>query len=67
MSNTNYHPSGELQGDSKGMPDKGTGTGLNGDTYGADISGDSTNNLGKAGGTGSDPRDAVMNHKPTKL
>ena len=38
-----YRPTGDLQGDTKAMPDRGTGTGLNGDTYGADISGDACN------------------------
>lgn len=39
------------------MPDRGTSTGLNGDTYGADISGNATNTLATIasdGGTGSD-------------
>jgi len=31
-------PTGELMGDTKGMPDRGTSTGMNGDTYGADLS-----------------------------
>ncbi len=36
------------------MPNRGTSTGLNGDTYGADISVDATNSLGKMkGATGS--------------
>lgn len=38
-----YKPSGELQGDTKPMPDRGTRTGLNGDTYGADIGVDACN------------------------
>lgn len=37
----------ELDGDSKAMPDKGTGTGLNGDTYGADLSVGATNSMGQ--------------------
>lgn len=41
-----YHPSGELQGDESGMSNKGTGTGLNGDTYGADIGPSATNRIG---------------------
>jgi hypothetical protein len=45
-----YKPSGELQGDTSGMPNKGTGTGLNGDTYGADIGPSSTNRQGGMGG-----------------
>lgn len=41
-----YHPTGELQGDDKAMPDRGTGTGMNGDSYGADLSVDATNSQG---------------------
>lgn len=53
-----YCPSGELQGDKKPMPDRGTGTGMNGDTYGADISGDATNSMDRIGGaTKSDGKD----------
>lgn len=37
MSDTNYRPTGNLEGDSKAMPDRGTGTGVT-DTYGADLS-----------------------------
>lgn len=44
-----YSPSGNLQGDTKPMPDRGTGTGLNGDTYGADIGQDATNVEGRIG------------------
>lgn len=37
------------------LPNRGTGTGLNGDTYGADTSVDATNKLGSMkSGTGSD-------------
>ena len=35
------------------LKDAGTGTGLNGDTYGASIGVDATNSLGRLGGTGS--------------
>ena len=28
------------------LPDRGTGTGMNGDTYGANLNGDATNSLG---------------------
>jgi hypothetical protein len=59
--------SGNVQGDSKGMPDKGTSTGMNGDTYGAGLGVDDTNSMGKVGGTDSDKMSDVMNHKPTKL
>ena len=37
-----YTPSGELQGDTKPMPDKGTRTGVT-KTYGADLGVDSCN------------------------
>ncbi|THF55918.1 hypothetical protein [Pseudothauera rhizosphaerae] len=40
-----YIPNGELQGDNRPMPNRGTGTGV-GDTYGADISPDATNREG---------------------
>lgn len=46
MSESNYRPSGDLQGDTKPMPNRGTKTGMNGDTYGADLSGDATNAQG---------------------
>ncbi len=50
-----YKPTGDLQGDDKGMPNAGTGTGLNGDTYGADIGPSSTNREGSiTGATKSD-------------
>lgn len=52
----------DVRGDSKPMPDKGTGTGFNGDTYGADVSGDATNTQGKVQGTKSDPVDMTMPH-----
>lgn len=52
-----YKPSGELQGDTKEMRDRGTGTGVT-DTYGADLSGDSINRLGSMrGGAKSDKAD----------
>lgn len=35
------------------LKDAGTGTGLNGDTYGASLGVDATNSLGSLGGTGS--------------
>lgn len=41
-----YKPNGELQGDTKPMPNRHSRTGLNGDTYGADISPDATNSTG---------------------
>lgn len=39
-------PTGQLQGDDRAMPDRGTSTGFNGDTYGADTSPTSTNRMG---------------------
>ena len=39
------------------LPDRGTSTGLNGDTYGASLNGDATNSLGSLSGTGSAPAD----------
>lgn len=58
MSEANYRPSGELQGDTKAIPSKGTGTGMNGDTYGADLGPDATGRIGGIGGsTKSDPGD----------
>lgn len=59
-----YKPSGELQGDSKAIPDRGTGTGVT-DSYGADLSADATNRLGSIRGmTGSDPGDQIgISHK----
>lgn len=40
-----YTPSGELQGDTRPMPDRGTSTGVD-DTYGADLSQEATNSQG---------------------
>lgn len=59
---SNYTPNGMLQGDDKAMPDRGTKTGFNGDTYGASVDGNATNSMGKiTGATKSDPmmEDAV--------
>jgi len=41
------------------MPDRGTSTGLNGDTYGADLSGDATN---RQGGLGSKTKSDAMDN-----
>lgn len=52
MSDTNYRPSGELQGDSKAMPDKGTGTGFTGtdpQTGGMSTDSEATNSMGGMG------------------
>ncbi len=57
MSESNYRPSGDLQGDTSSMPSRGTSTGM-GDTYGADLGQDSTNSMGKiTGATKSDQAD----------
>ena len=40
-----YVPDGTVQGDSHGMPNRGTSTGMNGDTYGADLSQSGTNRM----------------------
>lgn len=65
MSESNYRPSGDLQGDTKAMPNRGTKTGMNGDTYGADLSGDATNRIGSLkGGTKSDDPYCDMPKKP---
>ena len=48
-----YVPNGELQGDTKAMPDRGTSTGVT-DTYGANLSGN--NRIGGMGNAAkSDP------------
>ena len=41
-----YVPSGDLQGDVSPLPDRGTLTGLEGDTYDADLGLDATNGMG---------------------
>ena len=49
-----YVPSGQLQGDTKAMPDRGSSSGVT-DSYGADLSADATNRTtGIAGSTKSD-------------
>ncbi len=53
---------GVVKGDGKGMPDKGTKTGLNGDTYGAAINVDATNSVGKI--TGATKSDAPFDNLP---
>lgn len=64
MKDSNYIPdgSGIVMGDTKAMPNRGTSTGMNGDSYDADLSQDSTNRIvGISGSTKSDPwaEDAV--------
>ena len=43
-----YKPNGQLQGDTKSMPDRGHSTGVT-ETYGADLSGDACNCQGDIG------------------
>jgi len=52
MGKFNERPDGTgvVQGDSRPMPDRGTGAGFNGNTYGADVSQGATNNLGRITG-----------------
>lgn len=63
MSEANYRPSGELQGDSKPLPNRGTGTGVT-DTYGADLSPTARNRKGRIKGAGSDPADECCSCQP---
>jgi len=59
MSGEQYIPNGELQGDSKPIPDRGSETGVT-DTYGADLSPDAKNRLGGIrGATQSDGMEAA--------
>jgi hypothetical protein len=65
MSETNNRPPQDnftVRGDTKAMPDKGTSTGMNGDTYGASLDQSATNRKGSFDAS-SDPMDDVMNHK----
>lgn len=48
---------GVVRGDSGAMPDRGTKTGMNGDTYGADLSPEATNRQGGISG-------ATQSHVP---
>lgn len=48
MDTKRYIPTGNLQGDTRAMPDRGISTGVT-DTYGADLSSDSTNRQGSLG------------------
>ncbi len=53
-------PTGQLQGDDKAMPDRGTGTGFNGDNYGADTSQGAINRHGGISG-------ATKSHAPDEV
>lgn len=48
METKRYIPTGNIQGDSRVMPDRGISTGVT-DSYGADLSGDATNGQGSLG------------------
>jgi hypothetical protein len=50
MSEQNYRPSGDLQGDTKAMPERGSATGVD-DSYGASLDGEATNGLGGISGS----------------
>ena len=56
MGTINPRPTGQLQGDDRAMPDRGTRTGMNGDAYGADLSPSATNRQGRIDAQ-SHPRD----------
>jgi len=61
-----YKPSGELQGDTKPMPDRGTSTGVS-DTYGADLSQGASNSMGGiSGATKSDKHDQCVPNPTAK-
>ena len=53
-------PTGELQGDDGAMPNRGTGTGFNGDNYGADTSQDAINRQGGISGS-------TKSHSPDEM
>lgn len=62
MSESNYKPDGKgvVMGDTKPMPDRGTGTGMTGVntvTDGRSLDSDTTNSIGQLTGTDSDPMD----------
>jgi hypothetical protein len=59
--NVDYND-GVVKGDTKGMPNRGTSTGMNGDTYGADLSPEATNGMGKI--TGATKSDAPFDNLP---
>lgn len=64
MKNGMYTPSGELQGDSNAIPDKGTGTGMpgNADTGGMSTDANATNSMGSI--AGSTKSDSMMSREP---
>jgi len=46
MSESNYNPTGQLQGDTSDLPDRGCSTGFLGTSHGVEFSPDSTQSLG---------------------
>lgn len=63
-----YKPTGDLQGDTKAMPDRGTSTGMVGNTDlgGMSVDVDSTNSMGSiTGATKSDAADECCADNPT--
>lgn len=67
MSDTNNRPPHDnftVRGDTKAMPDKGTSTGMNGDSYGAALGQDATNRMGAINGK-SDPMDECYSDDPS--
>jgi hypothetical protein len=60
-------PEGTLSGDDKAMPDKGTETGSNGDSYGADLGQSSTNSAGGIGGSTKSDRGDLHRGSAEKL
>lgn len=67
MSESNYKPSGELQGDTRPMPDRGTRTGMTGhNTHaeGKNLDGEAINRIGGLRDTGSDPAEQTKSNDP---
>lgn len=66
MSQSNYVPSGDIQGDTKALPDRGTSTGMgdNAQTGGMSLEPEATNRMGALKGTGSDPAGECKSDDP---
>lgn len=69
MSESNYRPDGKgvVMGDTKAMPDRGTGTGMTGfnvEDGGMSLEQDATNTQGKLSGTDSTPMDECYADDP---
>lgn len=68
MSESNYTPSGELQGKNTGpLPDRGTSTGMgdNAQTEGMSLQPEAINRMGALKGTESDPPGECKSDDPT--